>query len=130
MNLIKSILYFLCLLAPQLGMGADGNAFAIDSRYLGTWKGTWLEGMSSGKIVLELNETAGELSFTALPSFGIQPVGISKVAGDGQCLVFHTTGANGRAMRFDLKPSGDFKKLKGKAHYETLHMELELTRAP
>ena len=33
-------------------------------------------------------------------------------------------------MRFDLKPSSDYKKLKGNAHYDGLHMELEFMREP
>lgn len=116
------------LLALSSAAGDDVNA-TVDSRYLGTWNGNWLEGMSSGKIRLEIKESGGEISFTALPSFGVQPATLRKVAGDAKRLGFHTAGADGRTMRFDLKPSVDFKTLKGKAHYESLHMELDLVRA-
>jgi hypothetical protein len=130
MKFIKCILFTLSLIVPLVASGADGDSRDIDSRYIGTWNGHWLEGMSSGKILLEVKENGGELSFTALPSFGANSAAIGKVMGNEQRLTFHTAGADGRTMRFDLKPSGDFKKLRGKAHYESLHMELELTRLP
>jgi hypothetical protein len=130
MRTLKCILACFGLLLALNSAAADDVPSTIDSRYIGTWSGNWLEGMSSGKIRVEIKEAGGELSFAALPSFGVQPAQLRKVAGDDKRLAFLTTGADGKTMRFDLKPSGDFKILKGKAHYESLHMELELTRAP
>lgn len=130
MKLYKCSLLILLLAFPFLAFGADEIFSGVDHRFLGTWQGNWLEGMSSGKIKLDVKDGAGELSFTALPSFGMQPAAISKITGTEKRLGFYTAGADGRVMRFDLKPSEDFKKLKGKAYYETLHMELELTRTP
>lgn len=130
MKNIKSILFFAMLLIPALSSGADEQAINVDSRYLGSWNGTWLEGMSSGKVALEIRETGGQLSLSPLPNFGAQPAAIAKVVGNENRVGFQTAGADGRSMRFDLKPSGDFKKLTGKAHYDGLHMELELKRAP
>ena len=118
------------LVCPILAVSAETALSAIDTRFFGTWKGSWLEGMSSGKIILEIKDEGGELSFTARPSFGAQPATINKITANDKRLGFHTAGADGRTMRFDLKPSDDFKKLKGNAFYETLHMELELIRVP
>ena len=130
MKLHKCNLFILLMTFSSLAVGADEVSSIVDARFLGTWQGNWLEGMSSGKIKLEVKEGAGELSFSALPSFGTQPAAISKISGTEKRLGFYTAGADARVMRFDLKPSEDFKKLKGKAYYETLHMELELTRTP
>jgi hypothetical protein len=130
MKLYKCSLLIVLLAFPFLAFGADEGLSGIDPRFFGTWQGNWLEGMSSGKVTLAIKEGAGELSFTALPSFGAQSAAIGKITGDSKRLGFHTAGADGRVMRFDLKPSEDFKKLKGKAYYETLHMELELARTP
>jgi hypothetical protein len=129
MKTLKCILACFGLLLALNSAAGDEAASTIDSRYIGTWNGNWLEGMSSGKIRLEIKEAGGDLSFTALPSFGIQPTQLRKVTSDDKRLAFLTTGADGKTMRFELKPSEDFKILKGKAHYESLHMELELTRA-
>ena len=130
MKLYKCNLFFLLLAFPFLAFSADEMSSTVDPRFFGTWQGNWLEGMSSGKVKLDVKEGAGELSLTALPSFGTQPVAITKISGTDKRIGFYTAGADGRVMRFDLKPSEDFKKLKGKAYYETLHMELELTRTP
>ena len=130
MKLYKCNLFIFVLVFPFLAFGADEVSSTIDLRFFATWQGNWLEGMSSGKIVLEIKEGSGELSFTALPSFGAHPATVNKIIGNNKRLGFHTAGADGRTMRFDLKPSEDFKKLKGKAYYETLHMELELIRVP
>ena len=130
MKLYKCNLCILLMTFSSLAFGADEVSSIVDARFFGTWQGNWLDGMSSGKIKLVVKEEAGELSFTALPSFGTQSATISKISGTDKRLAFYTAGADGRVMRFDLKPGEDFKKLKGKAYYETLHMELELTRTP
>ena len=130
MKLLKYILSCLGLLLALNAAAGEQASNTVDSRYIGTWSGNWLEGMSSGKILVEIKDGGGELSFTALPSFGAPPAQIRKVAGDDKRLGFHTAGADGRTMRFELKPTSDFMKLKGKAFYESLHMELELTRLP
>ncbi len=130
MKTLKCILACFGLLVALNSTAGDHGTAALDSRYIGTWSGNWLEGMSSGKIRVEIKEAGGELSFAALPSFGVQPAQLRKVTSDDKSLAFFTTGADGKTMRFELKPSGDFNILKGKAHYESLHMELELTRAP
>ena len=129
MKLIKSILVLLFCLTGFAATGADEASLRVDNRYLGIWKGAWLEGMSSGKIQLEIKESTGHLTFTALPSFGAEAAILSKLGGTQQRLGFQTSGADGRVMRFNLSPSADFSKLKGKAHYDSLHMELELSRA-
>ncbi len=130
MIVLKSIFYITLAFIPIAVPAADGDPATLDSRYLGQWAGNWLEGMSSGKATLQVKETSGELMFSALPSFGTQPTPITKMVGTEKRLSFQTVGADGRVMRFDLKPSGDYKKLKGKAYYDTLHMELELMRVP
>jgi hypothetical protein len=130
MKFLQCLLPFFGLLLALNSTAGDEASAAVDSRYLGTWSGNWLEGMSSGKIRLEIKEGGGELLFTALPSFGVQPARLRKIAGDDKHLGFFTAGADGKTMRFELKPSADFKMLKGKVHYESLHMELELARVP
>ena len=113
----------------SLGTLAQDNAVTtVDSHYVGVWKGKWLEGMSSGSAILDLAESSGQFSFTALPPFGTDPAPINKIKGSDKQLEFQTVGADGRVMRFNLKPSGDYKKLKGKAYYDGLHMEIEFTR--
>ncbi len=130
MKHLKCLFSCFGLLLALNSTAGDEIGSAVDSRYLGAWRGNWLEGMSSGKIRVEITEGGGELWFIALPSFGSLPAQIRKVAGDDKRLGFYTAGADGKTMRFELKPSGDFKTLKGKAHYESLHMELELARVP
>ena len=125
----KFILVVLFFSAFSATNSADDNHASLDARFWGTWEGSWLEGMSSGKATLKLEDGNGELTFTARPAFGTQPVLITKITGIEKQLVFHTTGADGHVMRFDLKPSKDYQKLKGKAFYDSLHMELELSRA-
>ncbi len=125
-NYFKSILFVLALVVPTTVSSQD----SVDSRYIGVWKGNWLEGMSSGKGSLAIGQNGGQLSFTALSWFGDEPVPLKGITGSEKSLGFQTIGADGRVMRFDLKPSNDYKKLKGKAHYDGLHMELELTREP
>ena len=130
MNIIKCISYVVFLLTFSHANAADGDLSAIDSRFLGSWKGSWLEGMSSGKVTLEVRELSADLSFTARPAFGTQSAAIAKIVGNEKQLGFQMVGADGHVMRFDLKPSKDYQKLKGKAFYDNLHMELELSRAP
>jgi hypothetical protein len=123
---LKSILFVLAVVLPATVSSQD----SVDSRYIGVWKGNWLEGMSSGKAFLAFGQSGGQLSFTALPWFGIEPAPLKGIKGSEKSLAFQTIGADGRVMRFDLKPSNEYKKLKGKAHYDGLHMELEFTREP
>ena len=117
--------------SPAL-MAADESApaTAIDGRYVGVWEGAWLEGMSSGKVKLEITESGGQLSFTSLPNFGVTPASVRKLTGNEKRLGFETAGADGRTIRFELKPSSDNKQLKGKAYYDGLHMELDLAKTP
>jgi hypothetical protein len=126
MSYFKSVLFVLALVFPATSFSQNG----IDSRYVGVWKGSWLEGMSSGKATLNIAESSGLLSFTAIPTFGVEPAPLKNIKGSEKSLGFQAIGADGRVMRFDLKPSSEYKKLKGKAHYDGLHMELELTREP
>ena len=126
----KFILFVLFFSAFSTTNVADDNHAGLDARFLGTWEGSWLEGMSSGKATLELKDGNGELTFTARPAFGTQAVSITKITGNEKQLGFQTIGPDGHVMRFDLKPSKDYQKLKGKAFYDNLHMELELSRVP
>ena len=126
----KFILLVLFFSVCSTTNAADDNHASLDTRFLGTWEGSWLEGMSSGKATLELKDGNGELTFTTRPAFGTQPVSITKINGNEKQLGFQTIGADGHVMRFDLKPSKDYQKLKGKAYYDSLHMELELSRVP
>jgi hypothetical protein len=130
MSIFNSVFYVMLAFVPVATNAVDNDSTVVDARYIGTWAGNWLEGMSSGKATLQVKETSGELMFTALPSFGTQPTPITKMVGSEKRLGFQTVGADGRVMRFDLKPSGDYEKLKGKAYYDSLHMEVELTRIP
>ena len=113
-------------------MAADESApvTALDSRYAGVWQGTWLEGMSSGKAKLEITQSGGQLSFTSLPNFGVAPASLRKLTANEQRLSFETAGADGRTIRFELKPSGDHQRLQGKAYYDGLRMELDLSKTP
>ena len=111
-------------------LAQDKAVTAVDSHYVGVWKGKWLQGMSGGNAILDLAESGGQLSFTALPPFGTDPAPINKIKSSDKQLEFLAIGADGHVMRFDLKPSGDYKKLEGKAYYDGLHMEIEFTRAP
>ena len=130
MKLIKCLFYSIFLLASFHTLAADPESLANDSRYVGAWKGTWLEGMSSGKVSLEITRTGGEFSFTARPNFGTQPASITKMVNSEKQFAFVVSGEDGQAIRFELKPSDEFEKLKGKAYYDNLHLELELLRAP
>lgn len=127
MNHIKCTFLNVFLLIFSLANAADGDHSVIDSHFLGSWKGTWLEGMNSGKVTLEVRESSGELSFTTRPAFGTQSTPIAKIVGNEKQLRFQTVGADGHVVRFDLKPSKDYQKLKGKAYYDSLHMEMELS---
>ena len=122
--LIMGLMFSLSVLAQ------DNAVTTVDPRYVGVWKGKWLEGMSSGNAILDLAESSGQFSFTALPPFGTDPAPINKIKASDKQLEFQTVGADGRVMRFDLKPSGDYKKLKGRAYYDGLHMEIEFARTP
>ncbi len=126
---IKSILCASVLAVSLIGFTQDGAASELDSRYIRTWNGTWLSGMTSGKAILNVSEIGGQFSLTAIPSFGSDPAPISKIKSSEKQLEFQTVGADGRVMRVELKLSGDQGKLKGKAYYEGLHMEVELSRA-
>ena len=131
--IIKYIISNLLIIVLMFSLGAfaqDNTVTTVDSRYIGVWKGKWLEGMSGGSAILDLAESSGQFSFTALPPFGADPAPINKIKGSDKQLEFQTVGADGRMMRFDLKPSGDYKKLKGRAYYNGLHMEIEFTRTP
>jgi hypothetical protein len=125
-NYFKSILFALVFVFPATVFSQD----SVNPKYIGVWKGIWLEGMSSGKATLNIAESGGVLSFTALPSFGVEAVALKSIKGSEKSLGFQAAGADGRVMRFDLKPSSDYKKLMGKAYYEGLHMELEFMREP
>ncbi len=129
-NKIKFILFALFFAAFATANAADNVNSSLDGRFLGTWEGSWLEGMSSGKATLTLKDESGELTFTTRPAFGARPVSITKITSTERQLGFQTVGADGYVMRFDLKPSKDYQKLKGKAYYDSLHMELELSRVP
>jgi hypothetical protein len=107
MRYFKSVLFALALVYPATSFSQDG----VDSRYIGVWKGNWLEGMSSGKATLNISESSGLLSFTALPSFGVEPAPLKSIKGSEKSLGFQAIGADGRVMRFDLKPSSEYKTL-------------------
>jgi hypothetical protein len=130
MIFFKCTLFALAVIAFSPSIAADSDRPMIDSRFIGTWKGSWLEGMSSGKVTLEVGESRGDLSLTTRPAFGTQAVAIAKIVGVEKQLGFYATGADGHAMRFNLTPDKDYKTLKGKAYFDGLHMELDLTRAP
>lgn len=125
---IEGVLLAVTLLLSAAVLAQDGVTPAVESRYIGIWKGNWLEGMSSGAVTLDLAENGGQFSFSGLPAFGAEPAPISKINSSGKQLGFQTVGADGRVMRFELKPFADYKKLKGKAYYEGLHMEVEFSR--
>lgn len=129
-KIFQSVLLGIGLLFSAGVIAQDSATPAVESRYTGVWKGNWLEGMSSGRITLEIAENGGQLSFSGRPAFGTDPVSISKIKHSDQQFGFQTAGADGGVMRFDLKPSADYKKLKGKAYYQELHMEVEINRAP
>lgn len=129
--------FLFCLFALLLNFSAaviaadeSTSTTNLDGRYVGVWEGAWLEGMSSGKVKLEITESGGQLSFTSLPNFGVTPASVRKLTGNEKRLGFETAGADGRTMRFELKPSSDNKQLKGKAYYDGLHMELDLAKTP
>ena len=130
MSLFKYIFFALSVVTFSHSIAADSDRPMIDSRFIGTWKGSWLEGMSSGKVTLEVGKSHGDLSLTTRPSFGTQAVAIAKIVGVEKQLSFYATGADGHAMRFNLTPHKDYQTLKGKAYYDGLHMELDLARAP
>lgn len=127
---IKCILLFYGVMNFLAATAQDSAAPAVDTRYIGNWNGTWVEGMSSGNATLSITENGGQFAFTALPAFGRDPAAINKIKGTAGQLSFHVIGADGRVMRFELMPLSEFKKLKGKAHYDGLHMEVELFRTP
>ena len=129
-KIFKCAFAVLFLLAPFISNAADEVGAAEDSRYQGKWEGNWLEGMSSGKVSLAIVAVNSEIAFTARPTFGTEPTVISKIKGTDKTLTFYVTGADGHAMRFELKPAKDYKILRGKAYYDNLHMELELSRTP
>ena len=125
--------FFLLLLffsAFASANATDDDHAGLDARFAGVWEGSWLEGMSSGKATLTFKDESGELTFTNRPAFGARPASITKITRTEKQLRFQTVGADGYVMRFDLKPSKDYQKLKGKAYYDSLHMELELSRVP
>lgn len=123
----KFILFVIFFSTFSTTNAADDDHAGLDARFWGTWEGSWLEGMSSGKATLELKDGNSELTFTTRPAFGTQPVSITKIIGNEKQLGFQTIGADGHIVRFDLKPSKDYQKLKGKAYYDSLHMEMELS---
>lgn len=128
--LFYSIVWIFNFSADVFASDENTSTTNLNSRYVGTWQGTWLEGMSSGKAKLEITEFSGQLSFTALPNFGAAPANLRKLAGNEKHFAFETAGADGRTMRFELKPSSDGKQLKGKAYYDSLHMEVEFAKTP
>ncbi len=127
-KLFESVLLPIALLFSAGVDAQDGGTPAVEAQYIGVWKGNWLEGMSSGGVTLEIAENGGQLSFSGRPAFGTEPEPISKIKHSDQQLGFQTTGADGGAMRFELKPTADYQKLKGKAYYQGLHMEVEINR--
>jgi hypothetical protein len=126
----RFFLLLLFLSAFASANAADDDQAGLDARFAGVWEGSWLEGMSSGKATLTLKDESGELTFTNRPAFGALPASITKITRTEKQLRFQTVGVDSHVMRFDLKPSKDYQKLKGKAYYDSLHMELELSRAP
>ena len=84
--LFYSIVWIFNFSADVFASDENTSTTNLNSRYVGTWQGTWLEGMSSGKAKLEITEFSGQLSFTALPNFGAAPANLRKLAGNAEML--------------------------------------------
>jgi hypothetical protein len=127
--LARNILWFLLVLwaAPVFAQQADQSA----DRLAGKWQGSWLEGMSTGKVFLELAPGAGQskIELTGFPKFGPGKAPVRDVVAQGETLKFVTVRADGEKVTFDLKLNDAGSKMKGKARYEGSRMEVELVRS-
>jgi hypothetical protein len=103
---------------------------AAAQRFLGKWQGSWLEGMASGKVFLDLAAAEGEskIEMTRLPKFGAGKALVREVLTEGQTLKFVTARADGEKVSFDLKLNEAGSRLKGTARYEGSRAEVELVR--
>jgi hypothetical protein len=111
-----------------LAAGEDG-ARAV----LGTWRGPWYLGMSSGTATLVLAGDAtleGSLQLTNSEGFGDAPVPLRDVAIVDGKLRFVAIGADGQRMVADVPVDLDKGRLKGFVTWGGYKVRLELQRQP
>ena len=114
----------LCLLGAWLNV-----ATAQEQAFAGNWQGVWHIGMSSGKVVLKLDNTAqGAIGFTNLPGFAAETV-LQKTEVQASWLSLWVQSDNSAQLsaRLQLKPSG--ASLEGMGQYAGAGIKLELHKA-
>jgi hypothetical protein len=124
---------FACVLGMTLLLETSLQAqeTAKLDRFAGKWQGSWLEGMSSGKVFLDLGASAGQeakIELTSFPKFGPGVAPVRDIAAENETLKFSTPRSDGKEIKFELTLNQAGNKLKGKARYEGSRVEVELAR--
>lgn len=103
------------------------NCFAQDNAFTGQWQGVWHIGMSSGKVMLKLNDQSqGVIAFTNMPGFGNGENVLQKSTVESQSLMLSVQSERSNILtaRLQLKPGGH--TLEGMGQYAGAGVKLEL----
>jgi len=119
---MKNLFATLAALALCLDVHAD------EPSLVGTWKGPWYLGMSSGPAELVVTGDGGTLLLTNHETFGSAPVPLSEVSDKEGLLSFRARGADGRWLEARLPLDASRQTLKGAASHAGYKLRLELKR--
>ena len=115
------------IIAPA---SAEESSQASLGGFEGNWFGAWVQGMSSGKMKLNLRGDTEEHSvvITGLAKFGEKPVGFSRSFVTAGEMRFAVTGENNLEVRFTFRFNESGRLLNVKGEFEGYRLAIELAR--
>ena len=101
--------------------------FAQDALFTGQWQGVWHIGMSSGKVMLRLNDPSqGVIAFTNLQGFAHGDTVLQKASVEGQSLLISVQSEQSNVLTARLQRKPNSKTLEGMGQYGGAGVKFEL----
>ncbi len=110
-----------------LALSSSGGTFAEDAGPSGLWEGPWYRGMTSGKVKIDLRQSARTIQFTNLDGFGTQARAL-EVSLEGDVLKMRAQGEQGGPLTANLKLNEDGTQMKGLGKFDGFPLRFEIKR--
>ncbi len=94
----------------------------------GVWEGPWYRGMTSGKVRMQITDSAGTIRFTNLDNFGTEEHPLSEIKFDRPNFKFRSEGDKGGALHADLKLNEAADAMKGLGKFDGFPLRFEIKR--
>jgi hypothetical protein len=112
----------------MLALYSGTEIFAEDASPSGVWEGPWYRGMTSGKVKIDLRQSARTIQFTNLDGFGTQATPL-EASLEGDVLKMRAQGEQGGPLSANLKLNEDRTQMKGLGKFDGFPLRFELKRA-